>query len=438
MRYSMFLIFTLLCITVSTITAQEYIEFWYSTPGPDDVTSILCGVSVSKSPEQRCINVPSFSHYALSPDGLMIALHGTQDGQIHLLNTVTQNLTSLELCQPTQTFLWDEHYYRSGTFLWSPDARYLAFTGVTALSCDIDNQANVYVYDTVEERLRNLTNDISVTRTLITPASWSPDSEWLILYGVWSESDDGEFNRASAFVSHEGTDFREIAPNRNTCRLISSPDMTWLTSNTDCFESPGTGSDLMFVPFDFEVLSNATGSTRYIDEIMSPIHFGHRPISGWASAYSSPVWINEQVVVAYRMLSPISGGYLSLEEMESYSSSGIVAIDISTMTETMLVELDSANNTTKMENWFISRQNEEYLLINPLIDANFVLSTGVIPCIVRDSVRLSTQGDYIAVLHNCSEDGGASLFVYSTEQLGEPLFEQSFEIPQVTLLDFSS
>lgn len=383
--------------------------------------------------------MPVFSHYALSPDGLMIAIHGTQEGQIHLLNTVTQDLIPLELCQPTQTFLWDEHYYYSGTLLWSPDARYLAFTGVTGLFCDIDHQANVYVYDTVEENLRNLTNDLPVIRSLITPASWSPDSEWLILFGVWSQSDEGEFNWASALVSHEGTDFREIAPNQNTCRLIWSPDMTWFTSNTDCFESLGTGSDLMFIPFNFEVLSTATGFASYLDEVVSPLHFGHRPISGWTSTYSSPVWINEQVVAAYRRLSPISGGYLSIEEMVSYSSSGIVAIDISTMTETMLADLSSRDNTTKIENWFISRQNEGYILMNPLNQENFTLPTEMIPCIVRDSVRLSAGGSYIAILHNCSPNGsGASLFVYDTEQLDEPLFDKSFEIPQVNLLDFSS
>lgn len=193
MRYSMIFIF-LVFYTISTITAQEYTYFWYSTAGIDESTFAFYQVSLADDVEETCIDVPAFSKYAISPDHSMIAFSTHGDQQIHLLNTATQNLTSLELCQPSHLFLWDEHYYDSGTLIWSPDARYLAFTGVTTLSCDTGDQANVYIYDTVQENLSNLTADISVTRSSIIPTSWSPDSEWLILYGVQSVSETGELN----------------------------------------------------------------------------------------------------------------------------------------------------------------------------------------------------------------------------------------------------
>jgi len=435
----MFLIFTLLCIRVSTVAAQDHVDFWYSTAGVDEFTSSLCQVSLPNNDIETCVNVPAFSTYAISPDHSMIALRANYDGQIHLLNTSTQNLTSLELCQPNHLFLWDEHYYDSGTLTWSPDARYLAFTGVTTLSCDTDDQANVYIYDTLEESLSNLTADVSVTRSSMIPSSWSPDGEWLILYGVQSISNTGELNWGSALISREGTDFREIAPHYKTCRLVWSPDMKWLTSNTACRESIGTGSDLVFIPFDFEVLPNATEFVSYIDDVISPLHFGYRPTSGWTSQYTSPIWIDNEIAIAYRTLSAISGGYLTQEEMENYSSKGIVAIDLATMTETMIFDRKSAGDTTKIGNWFISRQDENYWVLNPITKQEFVLPAAMIPCVVQDSVQISNRGNYIAIVHNCSlADSEAHLFVYNVDQLDMPLLESIFDTPQVNLLGFSS
>lgn len=218
--------------------------------------------------------------------------------------------------------------------------------------------------------------------------------------------------------------------------------MQWLTSNTDCREAAGTGSDLVFIPFDFEVLPNTTEFVSYIDDAVSPLYFGYRSTSGWTSHYTSPIWVNEHIVMAYRELVARSGGYLSEEEMSNYSSKGIVAIDLATMTETMIADRRSAGDTTKMGNWFISLQNENYLVLNPLTEQEFVLPAAMIPCIVQDSVQISNQGNYVAVVHNCFHDGiearpEARLFVYHIDQLGSPLLENLFDFNQVDLLGFS-
>lgn len=435
MRCLIIFMLVLVC-GISTTTSQDHMDFWYATTHVDHRTSNLCRISISNDFEETCVNVPVFFEYAMSPNGSMIALRG-QDGQIHLFNTTTQELISLELCQPTQEFLWDEYSYYSGALLWSPNTRYLAFTGVAELPCDILDQANIYIYDTLANDITNLTSDVPVSGGFITPSSWSPDSEWLILYGAWSQHDTNELDWQSVLISRQGIGFRAIASHYQTCRLIWSPDTTWLASNTGCFESSGTGSDLIFIPFDFDVLSNATETVNYIDEIVPPLHFGHRPTSGWTSRYTSPIWVNNQIAVAYRELAPISGGYLMNGEMESYSSKGIVAIDISTMTETMLADRSSADNTTQIGNWFISRQNEDFLFFNPLIDKEFILPATMMPCVVRDSIQISTQGNYIAIVHNCTFEG-THLFIYDTSQLDDPLFDRAFEMMQLTHLGFTS
>jgi len=438
MHYALFLMITLL-LTILPITAQEDALFWYSTPTLDETISTLCHIHLNNDYNETCIDIPTFSAYAISPNGSMLSFISKFDRQVHIFDIATQDLIPLQLCQPIQEFLWDDYYDQSGTLIWSPDGRYLAFTGVTTLSCDVSDPANIYIYDAVEGSLSNLTTDISITWSLIIPTSWSPDSEFLTLFGVQSVTDTGELNWGSAIITRDGTHFREIASNHKTCRLAWSPDMQWLTSDTACHESIGTGSDLIFVPFDPDILPNATEFVQYIDDVISPIYFGFRPTSGWTSQYyAMPIWINEHIAVTYRTLTPISGGYLNDDDLVRYSSSGIVAIDMRTMTETMLAERVWSSQTIQIKHWFITNQADHFIFFNPVIDKEFTLPATMIPCLMQYSVQLSSDGNYIAIIQNCSfDETGAQLLIYDTNQLDNPVFHQSFEMPQIELLGFS-
>lgn len=380
--------------------------------------SSLCWITLDDSNTEHCISVPRVGMYAVSPDGLFLAIREQMNGEIHIVDLTTDQVTSLGLCQPLQQFLWDEHYQTSGSLLWSPDAQFLAFTGVESQStCNVADRGNLYLHAPRTNELVNLTSDVSVLRSLIVPASWSPDGEWLALYGAWSEGENAQGDIipdwGSAIISRDGATFFEFAPGYNTCRLSWSPNMEWLASNTGCFDSIGTGSSIIVIPFDL-----ATQNQRRLDEIISPIRFDWRPDSTWTSMYGTPIWTETNALVTHRRISPISFGYLSDVQTQRYSFSGLVEIDPTTFAETPLPYQGFQGPTYLVNRWFVSQSSEDGILtaFNPETERYVTSSSEILTCPISYALRIETEGNFIAVLNACDlHSAEDSIDIYTTE-----------------------
>ncbi|GEM_PF-6180508 len=433
------ILFCLLCFSLTTysqVVASET-TFWYSVAHADEDYSTICLLALNGAEEEDCIEIPAFGSYAVSPDYLHIAFRANSNGQLFLFNIMTKEIKLFDLCQPFQEFLWDEHYRQSGTLLWSPDGRFLTFTGVMTMDCRIDDQAEVYIYDVENDDLKLLTENVPIIRSLVSPASWSPDSEWLVLYGAWSLNDDGLPQFGSALISPDGENFRQISSGRNTCRLIWSSDMAWLASDTGCFERIGNPTDLMFIPFSLQPLETITTETVYIDEIVSPLYL-NSPMGSWVTTYHSPIWTSAQTVVAYRRVVPISFGYLTPEQTQSYSSQGLVRIDLETHSEVLIVEHDdTSGQITKLGDWFFIRQDDVYNIVNPILDKNLIVPITTIPCVIPLSVRISSVGDYLAVVDHCNPET-ARLTIYDTTASNAVMREIVFDTNTIKPLGFSN
>ncbi len=414
------LVAVLLCLRV--LAQDDAVIFLYTMSNEDENTSSLCWFDVSTPDDETCMTTPDIAQSAISPDGAFVAIREA-NGHLSLVDLAAQDVHNFELCQPFQEFLWDLHYLQSATLIWSPDGRSLAFTGIDAeTDCDIDQRADVYIYDVETETLQNITQDTTVIRSLVIPVSWSPDSESLILRGAWTESLN-QWNSISpdmgaTIIHRDGSSFRRIAPNHNACRLIWSPDMRWLASDTTCFEYPGDGSALVLLPFDPVPIDD---DGRMLDEVVAPLPFDWRGGSLWISSYTPPVWINETTLVTYRRLYPISFGYLSDEQTAHYSSNGLVAIDTETYSETALgiPEFTGTDNVQLLEGWFVEEdrtlERVIYSAYNPVLDKLFTIPPDIALCPIGYALRIEQQGDYVGVLDACrSSTAEVSLYVYDT------------------------
>lgn len=414
------LVAVLLCMRV--LAHDDAVVFVYTMFNDETNTSSLCWFDVSAPDDETCMTIPTIAQSAISPDGAFVAVRDA-NGHLALVDLAAQIVHDLELCQPFQEFLWDQHYLQSATLLWSPDGRSLAFTGIgTDTECDIDQRADVYVYDVQTGTLQNITQDTTVIRSLVIPVSWSPDSEWLILRGAWTEYTNEQNyvvpDAGVAIINRDGSGFRRIAPNHNACRLMWSPDMRWLASDTTCFEFSGDGSALILLPFDPVPIDD---DGRMLDEVVAPLPFDWRGDSLWISSYTPPVWIDETTLVTYRRLYPISFGYLDDEQTAHYSSNGLVTINTETYSETVLdiPEFTGTDNVQLLEGWFVAEdrtlERVIYSAYNPVLDRLFTIPPEIALCPIGYALRIEQQGDYIGVLDACrSATAEVSLYVYDT------------------------
>jgi len=402
----------------ANVAQDQKMIFLFTIDDESNDFSSLCWIALDAYNTENCISVPKVGTYAVSPDGLFLAIREQMNGEIHIVDLTTDQVTSLGLCQPLQQFLWDEHYQTSGTLLWSPDAQFLAFTGIESQStCNVADRGNLYLYAPRTNQLVNLTSDVSVLRSLIVPASWSPDGEWLALYGAWSEGENAQGDIipdwGSAIISRDGATFFEFAPSYNTCRLSWSPNMKWLASNTICFDSIGTGSSIIVIPFDL-----ATQNQRRLDEIISPIRFDWRPDSTWTSMYGTPIWTETNTLVTHRRISPISFGYLSDAQTQRYSSSGLVEIDPTTFAETPLPYQGFQGPTYLVDGWFVAQSSEDGTLtaFNPETERQVTSSSEIQTCPISYALRIETEGNFVAVLNACDlHSAEYSIDIYNTE-----------------------
>lgn len=208
--------------------------------------------SMDNPKEKSFIDTPPFYEYAISPAGNDVAIVGVgENPQIHIANLHEQTLISLPLYEPRLEMLWDEHYLRSGTLLWSPDGTRLAFTGMTSPD---SSKADVYLFDLQTLTLINLTRSTSTVRSII-PNAWSPDSQWLTINGAWSISEDNIPVWETMAFSTTTNQIITIAPRHQTCRLAWSPDGQYLASDTACFAGIANSTSLMIFPFDTEAIT---------------------------------------------------------------------------------------------------------------------------------------------------------------------------------------
>jgi hypothetical protein len=399
----------LLGVTISAASTQDNsIVFFYETTEnvQTNPVSAICWFMIQKPDEETCVETPRFESYAISPDGSSIAIKGVRensmDGGVYLLDIENKHIVNFDLYEPVQEFLWDEEYLTSGTMLWSPDGQYLAFTGKP--SPDQNDYSDVYLYNVKTQSLTNLTATIPIVRHLITPASWSPDGEWLLIFGAWSEYETAQGYIAPEFgnmlASKDGATFIQIAQGQPTCRLVWSPDMQWLASETHCYEgAAGASSGLIFIPFNLMPLIQ---DGHRIDEVVSPLHFDWRD-SGWNYYYGSPLWIDSNSVIAFRRISPISFGYLSEEQTQELSSSGLVAINLDAYSETLIAEDVVNRDFRKFGDWFVveQRDGQSVMAINPNLDRTITIPSQVESCPISYALKIEEMGDFIAIYDGC-------------------------------------
>ncbi len=418
----------------------ESVGFIYTMDDREAHVSTVCWYALDAPDDEHCLTVPQIGAYAISPDGSRLAFRTSPDGQIQVIDFTTMEITSWGLCQPTQEFLWDDHYYTSDSLLWSPSGRYLAFTGVlTDSRCKVSEAGDIYIYTPETQELTNITGDAPHVRSLLVPAAWSPDEAWLTLYGGWSEYENDQGytvpDWGSAVISRDGATFFEVAPSYNTCRLSWSSDMTWLASNTKCFESLGVGSGLLVIPFDFALTQ---GGLR-MDEVISPLRFDWRDGSSWTSVYGTPLWLDADTLVVQRWIVPMGFGYLSNEQVAAYSTGGLVEIDLSTMSETMLPDRDFGERTQRLEDWFVIQDRDTRVItaFNPRLNREFVSPPGIHSCPIQYALKIDPQGDFIAVLDACeSLTATPSIAIYDTHDFHLVQQIQPDESPSLSPLGF--
>lgn len=394
----------------STVAQDTETGFVYAITKADDTAQIRWFL-VNNSLDENVVDVPYFDKYTISPIGTHIAFSEQGTGLVHILDFRDHSLTTLEYYQPVQEFLWDEHYHRSGTLLWAPEGDRLAFTGMLA-PWDGRNktEADVFIYTLETATLENVTQDIPVIQDAITPASWSPDGQWLILLGAWQEHDNEPIGRTGA-LSRDGQTFLELAPGFMTCRLVWSPDMRWLASETACFEGAAGGSSrLMVIPFNPETLE---GSDMRIDEAVSPLFLGWEG-SSWIYYYGPPVWVNHHTLITRRRLAPITWGIESIED--EFSSQGLIRFDLSTYSEVLFTGADFEELIPKHRDWFLAQSSDDtigLIAYNPLLEETLHIPESVQMCPPSYALHIEAQGDYIAVMDACHSRPFA-MHVYET------------------------
>lgn len=437
------LLFVLLLCLISPTHAQPSPDepiLFYTTPSPTDAeTVLLCQKNMADLEAESCLTLPHFYNYAFSPDYTLLAISATENGQVHLVNLTEQSLIALGLCTPAQDFLWDEHTQQSGTLTWSPDGRYLAFTGVDqAESCTTRDEGSIYVYDVTAESLNNFTEGLAVPNALVSPASWSPDSEWLLLYGAWVTEGEDAPQFAPAIIGRDGTGFRRIAPGwEGACRLHGSADMRWLAGQTSCTEAIATGSDFVIIPFAVNPLEGIQPET-YLDARISPFRLGQRPANGWQSSYSAPLWTSPHQIVVHRSLQPLGVNIDQTQDQHArYSVSGLVSIDVETLSETLIAEL--SGEASQQGDWFIADTLDAVTLINGRnIQQRIVLPrTGPAPCLPFNALSISANADYLAVLNNCDIPAETLSLVILSDEGSSIIWEKAFDSLEVRLLGFS-
>lgn len=396
--------------------------------------------SMDNPKEESFIDTPPFYEYAISSTGNDVAIVGIgQNPQIHIANLHEQTLISLPLYEPRLEMLWDEHYLRSGTLLWSPDGTQLAFTGMTSPD---SSKADVYLFDLQTLTPINLTRSTSVVRSMI-PNAWSPDSQWLTINGAWSISEDNIPVWETMAFSTTTNQIITIAPRHQTCRLAWSPNGQYLASDTACFAGIANSTSLMIFPFDTEAITE--DGLRQID-INQPLYLEWEASQGWEYRYTEPIWVDNTTVVASRALFPMQvNEYISEEMIRQDQSLGLIRFNIETYSETLIREERlPSERADRHHEWFLLGNNTSFgigkmTLYHPITEQLIEVPSTIQSCPASDAIELSSDGRYLAVIDACSLSSRfePALRIYDTSSFEEILtFNDQFSAEQRRPLGF--
>lgn len=366
---------------------------------------------------ERLIEVAPFDLYRLSPDGSHLAFKGIRrDGNFYVLDLNDGKLTTLDYQQPTQEFLSDQYWIKSGSMVWSPDGQKLAFTASEGGNSSA--RGDVYVYDVQSGGVMKMTGNLTILQSLIVPSSWSPDGQWLVVYGAWSQTD-GPTSLVPVFesgvISADGQTFLELANKANTCRLVWSPDMHWLASDTECFAGIGNPTSLMLIPFDPKPV---TSDGRREDQFVSPLVLDWGFSSSWSYHYKTPIWKDAHTVIAYRGLEPIMFGNMPDELVKRYTVEGLISFDTQDYSQNALPITVFDSSTVQIGDWYADEPDEKGILAyNPVSNRLLELPKTIQSCPISFALQIEAQGDYVSVLDACSSEerrSQAKITVYET------------------------
>jgi hypothetical protein len=115
------------------------------------------------------------------------------------------------------------------------------------------------------------------------------------------------------------------------------------------------------------------------------------------------LWIDSNSVIAFRRISPISFGYLSEEQTQELSSSGLVAINLDAYSETLIAEDVVNRDFRKFGDWFVveQRDGQSVMAINPNLDRTITIPSQVESCPISYALKIEEMGDFIAIYDGC-------------------------------------
>ncbi|MCJ7624229.1 MAG: hypothetical protein MUO76_12060, partial [Anaerolineaceae bacterium] len=151
--------------------------------------------------------IPDFASEMVSPSGGLVAyVYSTDPVRYSHLTIKIYDLPSGEIrrliplttaqTEPGQEMLPGDDYSpweASGEFAWSPDGMLLAFTGLIE-----GPTSDLYVYSVASDEVTRLTDGPSQAYNL----HWSPDSKYILHYGVDSFGTGAGYSMAGAWVSN--------------------------------------------------------------------------------------------------------------------------------------------------------------------------------------------------------------------------------------------
>jgi len=309
-------------------------------------------------------------------------------GRVGIVNPETQETVFLPVpMEPyvERTYLYDEYTAFYHSLLWSPDGRYLAYTGQSG-----NNRLDVYLYDTITKELRNLSANLPVADVDV--GSWSNDSRWLQLLARYDE--DGF---EPIIVSPDMRMVNRISPQIRACRFIWSPDNRHIVSDDGCYHPLGSETHLTFWAFDPDQPEKPSTAPVALD---IPREDAFR-----TCIYSTPHWRDSRTIITLRTICRYASEFSDAIEITQ-----LVAYDILSGKEQSIAVPGSPKALfadVSSGNWITFSTDTERLFAYHVLSGQFIEVTGLFyPCAFYPNA-LSEDGTRIAIPNHCGRDPAA-------------------------------